>query len=221
MPHDDTVELLGLVAYTELGAFGLLAGDAAHAPSLRLRQDFSRLAGALLARQEQVLDLARERGSHADDVMAPFDGVLDDFHARTHPASWWEGVLKGYVGLGVADDFCRLLADGLGPQDRDPLVAVLDVEDPTPAQDAVGAAAAQDPVLASRLALWGRRLVGEALSLVQQLLVTHPALAGLAARAAQAATAAGEGAPDDVQAWVFSRLTAEHTRRMGRLGLAA
>lgn len=75
----------------------------------------------------------------------------------------------------------------------------------------VADAAAADPVLASRLALWGRRIVGEGLTVVQAL-IERPGIARLL-----------DTDPDQGhdQAWVFSRLTAEHTRRMGRLDLAA
>ena len=49
------------------------------------------------------------------------------------------------------------------------------------------------------------------------LLAGHPSLAELAAGARDAADDGGASA----QAWLVSRLTAEHTRRMDRLGLAA
>ncbi|MFD6178118.1 hypothetical protein ACFWE7_13885, partial [Isoptericola sp. NPDC060282] len=78
-------------------------------------------------------------------------------------------------------------------------------------------AASSDGVLAARLALWGRRVVGEALGLVPVLLAAHPQLAALAADAREAASDGGASP----QAWLVSRLTAEHTRRMDRMGLAA
>jgi hypothetical protein len=75
-----------------------------------------------------------------------------------------------------------------------------------------------DPKLRSLLALWGRRLVGEALQLAQELMQSRPGLAELARRAAAAEPG---GPPAEPITWVLSELTAEHTRRMDRMGLAA
>ena len=103
--------------------------------------------------------------------------MLDDFDARTQPGSWWERLLKSYVGYGVADDFCRLAAEGLDAGSRAVVLEVLD--DASHAELAVAeldAAGSADGVLTARLALWGRRLVGEALGVVQRLLVQRPAL---------------------------------------------
>ena len=114
--------------------------------------------------------------------MRQYDDVLDDFDARTQPGSWWERLLKAYVGYGVADDFCRLAAEGLDAGSRAVVLEVLD--DASHAELAVAeldAAGSADGVLTARLALWGRRLVGEALGVVQRLLVQRPALVRLVA----------------------------------------
>jgi len=86
-----------------------------------------------------------------------------------------ERLLKAYVGYGVADDFCKAAAVGL---DEVTCTLVMQVLDGTShaalVVDELGAASAHDDVLSSRLALWGRRLVGEALGVVQALLQTQP-----------------------------------------------
>ncbi|MBD5786915.1 hypothetical protein IF650_12075 [Cellulosimicrobium terreum] len=215
------VELLGLVAYTELAGFGRLAGDAAHAPTLGQRQTLSRMAAAMLSRQETVLVRAAELGGDPETCMVAYEGMFDDFDGRTRPSTWWEGILKGYVGQGVADDFCLLAAQGLDERSRSVVVDALTVDKAADRTAPVIAEAARgDSVLASRLALWGRRVVGEALGVVGTVLTEHEALARLVTDGVRAA----EGVRDDgatTQAWVFARLTAEHARRMDRLGLAA
>ncbi|WP_454041170.1 ferritin-like fold-containing protein [Cellulosimicrobium sp. Marseille-Q8652] len=218
---EDALELLGLVAYTELASFGRLAGDAAHAPTLRQRQALSRMAAELLHRQESVLARVAELGGDPETCMASFDGLFDDFDERTRPSTWWEGILKGYVGQGVADDFCLLAADGLDDRSRDVVVGSLtQVARADRSASVIAEAATADPVLAARLALWGRRIVGEALGVVGVVLARHPALDRLVTEIGR-----GDGdttsATTTTQSWVFSRLTAEHTRRMDRLGLAA
>jgi hypothetical protein len=120
-----------------------------------------------------------------------------------------------------------MAAQGLDERSR---AVVLDVlEDASHAELAVAeldAAGSQDDALSSRLALWGRRLVGEALSVVQRLVAQRPGLARHArAGAEQEAAASGQTVATEVHAStnvptkVFGELTAQHTRRMGRLGL--
>jgi len=237
----DAVELLGLVAQLEHTAFVRLAADSALAPDVTQRLALSRFAAAAVERRDRVLARIEELGGDAAAALQPFEAALTDFDERTQPSSWWERLLKAYVGYGVADDFCRLAARGLDDRSRDVVLEVL--EDASHAELAVAeldAAGSSDTVLASRLALWGRRLVGEALGTVQRLLTQRPALERLV-RAGAAAPADERVAPDGVApdgeagnaaatggapaanapAKLFSELTAEHTRRMGRLGLTA
>ncbi|PZR54989.1 hypothetical protein DNL40_00895 [Xylanimonas oleitrophica] len=228
-PADEHVlDLVGLAAYLRLRTFSLLAAQAAGAPDLDGAQRLARIAGRVVRHQEDLLALGEARGADAVALMSPFDGLLDAFEQRTPASTWWEGLLTGVVGHGVSGDLCRLLARGLSPGGADavlPALADEEHEDDS-ATTLVRSAAAADPVLASRLALWGRRVVGESLSLAQELLGRSPALGELARAAARAAgvtdgAGAAVGSSADVTAWVLGELTAEHTRRMDRMGLAA
>lgn len=206
--------VLGLVAAFELSTFERLAADAAEAPDLRGQVLLTVAAAAAVERYQRLVSRLEEIGVAPFDAVAPFTDVLDDFDARTPPSTWWERLLRSYVGYGVADDFCRHLAAGLPAESR---AVVLGVIDDATFGDIAAAEIARDcttdEVLVSRLALWGRRLVGEALGVVQGLLADHPALA---LAAAPEAVPEGEHAPR-----LFGQLTAEHTRRMARLGLTA
>ncbi|MEN0129386.1 MAG: ferritin-like fold-containing protein [Brevundimonas sp.] len=220
----DTVELLGLVAHLEHTAFVRLASDSAIAPTVEQRLALSRFAAAAVQRRDRVLARIVELGGDPEAALRQFDDVLTDFDARTQPSTWWERLLKAYVGYGVADDFCRLVAEGLDERSREIVLEVLD--DASHADLAVtelDAAGSDDGVLTSRLALWGRRLVGEALGVVQGLLTQRPGLTRLLARSdARAAEAEGKPtptAPANGPGKVFGELTAQHTRRMSRLGL--
>ena len=42
--------------------------------------------------------------------MAPFVPALDAFHEGTRPSTWLEGLVKAYVGDGLASDFYREIA---------------------------------------------------------------------------------------------------------------
>jgi hypothetical protein len=77
----------------------------------------------------------------------------------------------------------------------------------------VRAAIEADPALAGRLALWARRLVGEALAQAHRVVAERPALAMLVA-----GTASESGAQGDIGR-MFARLTDAHDQRLAALGL--
>jgi hypothetical protein len=68
-----------------------------------------------------------------------------------------------------------------------------------------------DPAVAGRLALWARRLVGEALGQAQRVAAEHESLAAL--------LAGGEVTQLGEIGRIFARLTDAHARRMAALGL--
>ena len=216
-PEQDTLALLGLAAEFEFESFVRLAGDSALAPSIAERQVIARSATRALERQDRLVARIAELGGDAAQAMAPFDGVIEDFEQRTTAGTWSERLLKAFIGYAVADDFLRLLAEGADDASRE-LVASL-LGDPDYAELVVGqlSVVLSDDVAASRLALWGRRLVGDALAVIQGAVVRNPAFGRLLARGSATDGTVGE---DRVQR-VFAVLTAEHTRRMERLGLTA
>ena len=159
----------------------------------------------------------REMGVDPEEAMAPFIAPIDAFHDRTRPTGWLEGLVKAYVGDGIATDFYREISAYVDPATQALVRSVLqDVGQAEFAVRAVREAIAADPRIAGRLALWGRRLVGEALSQAQRVAVERDALASL--------LVGGHNRPGADLAELgrmFARLTDEHTRRMDRLGLSA
>jgi len=216
-PEQDTLALLGLAAEFEFESFVRLASDSALAPTIGERQVIARSAARALGRQERLVARIAELGGDPAQTMSPFDGVIEDFELRTTAGTWSERLLKAFIGYAVADDFLRLLAAGADDVSRELVTSLLG--DADYAELVVGqlAVVLADDVTASRLALWGRRLVGDALAVIQGAIVRQPAFGRLLAAGAAAEATADE---DRVQR-VFSVLTAEHTRRMERLGLAA
>lgn len=226
----DAVELLGLVAQVEHTEFMRLAADSQAAPTIEQRLALSRCAAQCVQGRDRVLARIAELGADPVAAMARHEHVLDDFDARTAPASWWERLLTAYVGYGVADDFCRIAAEGLDERSRELVLEVLGADASAElAATELDAACAQDTVLTARLALWGRRLAGESLSVVQRLMAQRPALERLllSARAGHEAVTGTAGAAANSKpragesAAVLGELTAEHTRRMNRLRLTA
>ncbi len=205
---------LGLLANRELVAVSRLAADAAVAPDLAARLELARLAGVAALRLAALGDRATALGADLATVVAPFLDTYADADARTPAGTWWERLVKAYVANGVADDLARLLAGRADAETGAAMTAALDDDGHEAFVVArLSAAITGDPVLASRLALWGRRVVGEALGVVQRVMADHADV-----RALVEAAVPGDG---ELQQRVFGALTAEHTRRMDRLGLTA
>ena len=208
------IDLLGVLAYGELSGFEQLAADAGRAPDLGDKAEIAQLAAAELRHFELLRERLEHMGIDVADAMEPFVRAVGIFHESTAPADWLEGVVKAYVGNGIAVDFYREVSVLVDESTRDLVLEVLsDTGQAEFAVDRVRRAIAADPIVAGRLALWGRRIVGEALAQAQQVISRRPALADL--------MLGGSGFDVVAVSEVFNRITAQHTRRMAALGLAA
>jgi hypothetical protein len=211
------VDLLGALAYGELTAFERLADDAKLAPGIADKAALAAMAVAEYNHFALLRSRLEEMGVAPEDAMEPFMPALEAFHERTAPSDWLEGLVKAYVGDGIATDFYREVSAYLDDSTRTLVLQVLeDTGHSTFAVERVRAAIAADPRLAGRLALWGRRLVGEALSQAQRVAAERDALAGLLVGGV-----AHRGADLAEVGRMFARLTDNHTQRMTRLGLSA
>jgi hypothetical protein len=205
------VDLLGVLAYAELTAFDRLAEDARMAPTLGGRAALARMAAAEMAHHDRLAGRLRELGADPAAAMAPFVPALDGFHEGTRPRTWLEGLVKAYVGDGLAADFYREIAGFLPEPDRSLILDVLaDTGHADFAVREVRAAIASQRALAGRLALWGRRLVGEAISQSQAVIAERDGLARLIMQ--------GTGDLTGI-ARLIERITTAHTERMRTLGL--
>ncbi len=88
--------------------------------------------------------------------------------------------MKAYVGDGLAADFYMEIAGTL-PKDAEAVVRTVMAETGHSefAVAAIRAAVAADPALSSPLTLWGRRLLGEAITQTQYVLAGQEALTEL------------------------------------------
>lgn len=215
--REAVVDLLGAIAYGEISAFERLAEDSKLAPTLEDKVAIASMATAEFAHVARLNARLAELGADPFAAMAPFVTAIDRFHEYTAPADWYEGLIKAYVGDGLANDFYREIAAYLDTETRDLIVASL--EDSGHAAfvvDRVRAAIAADPRLGGRLALWGRRLMGEALTQAQRVAADRDALSAL--------LAGGVDRPGlDLAAIgrMFTRITERHAERMAELGLAS
>jgi len=222
-------DLLGLLAYAELVAFFRLSDDAALAPTLADKAALGAMAVAEFSHFERIRAELERLGAEPGAAMAPFTAPLDAFHARTAPSDWLEGLVKAYVGDGMAADFYRAAAVVLDPARRELVLEVLaDTGHAQFAVDHVRAAIAADPKVGGRLALWARRVVGEALGQAQRIAAQRPPLAHLlVSNIPSGATSDADGAVSQSEASqlgeigrMFARLTDAHAERMKSLGLS-
>jgi hypothetical protein len=206
-------DLLGAIAYGEISACERLSEDAGRAPSLSDKVELLQLAHAQFAKVNPIIDALRDLGADPDEAMAPFQEPIEAFHSYTVPADWWESLVKAYVGDNLVRDFYREFAGHLDPRTRQIIESTL-VEDRSEfVVDRVRAGIEADHRLAGRLALWGRRIMGEALTQTQRVAAERDSLSDVLA---------GDviGSLDLASiAEIFGRITQLHIERMGRLGL--
>ena len=207
------VDLLGALAYGELSAFQRLAEDVGLAPTLEDKAALCEMTEAEFGHFRRLHDRLTELDADPAAAMTPFVPALDAFHEATAPGDWLEGLVKAFVGDGIAADFYREVAAYVDDDTRELVLEVLaDTGHAAFAVDRVRAAITAEPAVAGRLALWARRLVGEAIVQAQRVAVDREALAALLVGGSGGLAEFGR---------MLARITDAHTKRMAALGLAA
>ena len=202
----DILRFLGHAAYLQLCTFETLSRAVATAPTTQTKETLSQVAALSLAKHHGLVAEIVKRGADPGDAMEPFTAATDEFERITLGNDWYEILITSYITAGILDDFFVRLAAGLPDGYPERMTALLSGDDGRALivgvlRNAIDA----NPHLASRLALWGRRLVGDT------LLVARSALAVPETTAAD----------DERLEPVFTELIAAHTRRMDELGLTA
>ena len=153
------IDLLGVLAYGELIAFERLATDAQLAPTVPDKVALGTMANAEFVHFLKLSKHLSDRGVDPMEAMAPFVEPLDSFHDSTQPADWYEGLIKAYVGDGMATDFYREVATYVKDDETRALIedVLADTGQASFAVSKVKEIIAEEPSVGGRLALWARR----------------------------------------------------------------
>lgn len=209
--HPGVNELFALLAYGEVAAFYRLTEEARMAPDLQGRINMARMAAAEMGHYDVVRDALEARGVDVPAAMTRYASALEQYHRLTMPSTWLEALVKTYVGDAMAADLYLALADSLPDEVAGVVREVLAETGHSQfvvaeVRGAVTASSRQR----SRLALWSRRLLGEAITQAQFVLADHDELVDLVL------AGGGLGQLTDF----FDRLQHTHGERMRQLGLA-
>src|SRR6476646_3870255 len=119
-------DLLGALAYGELRAFSQLAKDAELAPTLHHKSALAVLAAHELKNYSVLTERLQSLGVEPESAMEPFVAAVDAFHERTAASDFLEGLVKAYVGEGIAQDFYREISRYVDDDTRALGVSVLE-----------------------------------------------------------------------------------------------
>ncbi len=200
------IPYLGVVAIAQLALYEAATQAVLGASKLEAKEALAEIAADALAKHQAFVTELSRRGEEPHQVMRPFTNTVNRFRARLAVPDWHQHVLSVWLVGGLFDGFFASLAEGLNDNYRKEAIRVLhDETGRGRLQQLLGQEIAADPRLSDRLALWGRRLVGDTLLLASEVLT-------LSERR--------EFDPAGMEP-IFTEITAEHMRRMDSLGLTA
>lgn len=194
---------LGQAAYLQLSMYETMGRAGAAAPTLSGRLVTGVLATTALERHRTIVAEIERIGQDPAELMAPHREAIDRFLERTSGADWYESMLTGYVTAGILNDLFDSLLRSLPIDVRQRLRTVFDAREEAAVVEELTAHIEDDPRVGSRLAMWGRRLVGDTLLVARSALASH-------AREDQSRLEP-----------VWTELIAAHSRRKDALGLTA
>lgn len=210
--HPGINELFALLAYGEVAAFYRLTDEARMAPDLSGRINMAQMAAAEMGHYGLLREALQQRGVDVQEAMAAYAPVLESYHSQTIPRTWLEALVKTYIGDALAADFYLEIADALPEEVAGVVRGVLaETGNSQFVVSEVRAAVTASQQQRHRLALWSRRLLGEAITQAQYVLAERDELVDLVVSGTDGLGHLAE---------FFERLQRTHADRMAELGLA-
>lgn len=214
---------LGQLAYLQLSQFEILTSELKYSPNTQYKAELGEAAAKSFEKYRAISKKIAAMGVDPTDAMDPYVERIETFHSRTNGLDWHETIIKIYLVSGLLDDFYRRLAVGLDATTRAEVEKALkDTKFETFAKKVLLESMANDVQLGSRLALWGRRIMGDVL-LELRAAFDNRKLAGIAKN--KKLTIDEERAVNLASYSKLEPLITEligaHTMRMDALGLTA
>jgi hypothetical protein len=199
------VDFLGRAAAVQLGHVENLARALAAAPTTGAKTALGPVTEASLAKHLALVEAIRAEGVDPAETLEHFGAVTEEYARVTLGGDWYETLLAAYLGAGFLDHLFSRLGAGLPSRLAERVKRIYADDDRHAALvGLLERAMENDPRLASRLAMWGRRILGDTL-LVARAALGEPTNADADTRTEP----------------VYTELIAAHTRRMDVLGLTA
>ncbi|AVM01433.1 hydroxylase [Gordonia iterans] len=196
----------------EYAAVRRLIDESAMAPTTRDRVAVMGLMAAEIEHFQVLAAQVEGAGGSAERAIDQHVSVFDKYHRVTEPSDWAEVLVKLYIGDGMVADFFAEMVEVLPDGVREVFREVLATTSPSDwARDEVRAAVAADPAIAAPLALWGRRLLGEAITHMQWVLAEDEDVTDLLFDRSGALAGA---------AAFFDSMAERHAQRMADMSLA-
>lgn len=214
---------LGQLAYLELSQFEILTNELKFSPTTADKAELSEAAAKSFQKYRSIAKILSTNGVDATDAMDPFTERIETFHSRTNGIDWYETVVKVYLVGGLLEDFYKRLAIGLPDVIREDVEKALkDSTFERFAKAVLIEAMSVNPELSSRLALWGRRLMGDVLLELRAAFDNRK----LAGRSKSKKLSLDEERRVNLEAYsklepLISELIGAHSLRMDAIGLAA
>ena len=219
----DPQAFMGQLAYLQLSNFQLLTNELKYSPNISYKAELSECAARAFDEYRAIAKKLEQQGLGVTVAMDPYVERIDTFHSQTKGLDWYESILKVYLVSGLLDDFYRRLAIGLEASVRDDIETALDDKTIDKfAKRVLVEAMADNPQLNSRLALWGRRIMGDVL-LELRAAFDNRKLAGIAK---SKKLSIEEERKVNLAAYsqlepLITELIGAHTMRMDAIGLTA
>lgn len=198
--------IVSLVGSLALSRQGRLGKDMTLAPNMKQKVALAAMSAGAYGMFHKIESISGIDDSQMAQLMEPTISIVDDLEARLRPGDWWERLVKSFILIGVLSDLSVEISRLHAPE----LLREIGAENYDGghgewAAAIVRQAAQADPQLESRLSLWGRRVVGEALGVARQVAKIYDEQLDL-----DIASAAG-----------LHPLLARHGQRMAKAGLKA
>ncbi|MDO4241305.1 MAG: ferritin-like fold-containing protein [Microbacteriaceae bacterium] len=197
---------LSIAALTQLSLYEAATKGVLGAPDLESKGAMAEIAAAALKKHKSFTAEITRRGSKPHIEMAKYQSPSQDYQKRTKVDDWHQHVLSVWLGGGLFESFLIEIAAGLKSSYKKEAIAILREDSGRKAlEKLLSSQIAADATVADRLAMWGRRLVGDTLLLAREILLLSE----------NRAFVATEMEP------IFTEITAGHMQRMDSLGLTA